>query len=286
VKTVQMIVISKIRVLNARVRNKTKFQEIVGNISAVGLKKPITVSPRGEGEDGYDLVCGQGRLEAYAALGQTEVPALVVDVPLHDRYIMSLVENLARRARTNLELAREIQTLKERGYSVGNIAAKVGLSETYVSHLIRLIENGEERLIEAVERGEIPIGVAMEIAASDDEQLQRSFAEAYESGKLRGRALLKARKLVELRRGRGKTLRGGGTHKRKAPSPDELVRTYRRETQRQELMVKKAHVCERQLRFVSSALKGLFQDDNFTNLLRAEALDALPKYLSEAMHKR
>lgn len=38
----------------------------------------------------YDLVCGQGRVEAFKALGQEEVPALVVNAnPL----VASLVEN-------------------------------------------------------------------------------------------------------------------------------------------------------------------------------------------------
>ena len=47
--SVQLVPIDKIRVINLRSRNKTKFREIVENISKVGLKKPITVSRR-EGE--------------------------------------------------------------------------------------------------------------------------------------------------------------------------------------------------------------------------------------------
>src|SRR5438128_2020297 len=115
---VQMIPIDKIRVLNARARAKSKFREIAANISHVGLKKPITVSPRGEGGGEFDLVCGQGRLEAYIAGGESEIPALVVEMPLHDRYLRSLVENLARRSQAPVELAREMLVLKKRGYSV------------------------------------------------------------------------------------------------------------------------------------------------------------------------
>ncbi len=95
---VRMIPIDKIHIVNPRARGKAKFKEIVANISKVGLKRPITVSVRGGGDESYDLVAGQGRLEAYQALGQTEVPALVIDVPREDRYIMSLVENIARRS--------------------------------------------------------------------------------------------------------------------------------------------------------------------------------------------
>jgi len=78
---VEMIPVDRITVLNPRVRNKKIFREIISNIAELGLKKPITVTRR-EDNDGprYDLVCGQGRLEAYQALGQLEIPALVVSV--------------------------------------------------------------------------------------------------------------------------------------------------------------------------------------------------------------
>ena len=76
---VEMIPIERITVINPRVRNKKIFKEIVSNIAEIGLKRPITVTRRDD-ENGprYALVCGQGRLEAYQALGQHEIPALVV----------------------------------------------------------------------------------------------------------------------------------------------------------------------------------------------------------------
>jgi hypothetical protein len=39
-----MIPISRITVLNPRARNKRQHREIVNNIEAIGLKRPITVS--------------------------------------------------------------------------------------------------------------------------------------------------------------------------------------------------------------------------------------------------
>lgn len=280
---VQLIPITKIHVLNSRARSRAKFQEIADSIANAGLRKPITVSPRGDGDDGYDLVCGQGRLETYAARGETEIPALVVDMPLEDRLLRSLVENLARRRPSSLEMGRELLRLKECGYSNGDIAAKIGLSETYVSEFIRLMETGEERLVAAVERGDVPISTAMEIAASSDADLQRSLQVGYESGKLRGRALLKVRRLIEERRARGKSLRSPGRHG-KSPSARDLVRTLQRETRKQELLVKKAHLCEQQLRFISSAMRQLRADENFVTLLRAEGLIEMPKHLSELSH--
>ena len=45
-KRIVHIPTEQIRVLNPRVRNRRNFEEIVENISRVGLKRPITVSRR------------------------------------------------------------------------------------------------------------------------------------------------------------------------------------------------------------------------------------------------
>ena len=46
-------------------------------------------------------------------------------------------------------------------------------------------------------------------------------------------------------------------------------------------MVKKAEFAQQRLLFVVGALRQLLVDENFTNLLRAEGLDTLPKYLAD-----
>ena len=105
---IQMVPIKQITVLNPRERGKRKFGQIIGNISKLGLKKPVTVAPV-DGKSGdakYMLVCGQGRLEAYAALGQESIPAIVVQGSKEDLLLMSLAENLARRQHSPVELVR------------------------------------------------------------------------------------------------------------------------------------------------------------------------------------
>src|SRR6266581_8162484 len=130
---VQMIPVNQINVLNPRSRNKFIFQSIVSNISNLGLKRPITVALREEPFDGkaYDLVCGQGRLEAFITLGQAEIPAIVKEASREDCFLMSLVENVARRQLRPLELLREISSLKSRGYNTVDIARKIDVHRSY-----------------------------------------------------------------------------------------------------------------------------------------------------------
>lgn len=282
--TVQMIPIDQITVVNPRTRGQAKFKIFVNNIAKLGLKRPITVAPRKsrDGETKYDFACGQGRLEAYRALGQSEVPAIVIEANREDLLLMSLVENLARRRHTSIELAEEIRALRERGFKYSEIARKTDLVTTYVRDIDRLLRKGEERLLQAVQRGQIPISVAITIASSDDEKIQRALTEAYESNSLRGKALLKARRLVEVRRTCGKRVRGAGSRRdAKSVSHDKLLRTYHKETRRQQYVIKKSKVCEARLLFVVSGLKSLCEDKNFVTLLREEGLDTLPRYLAE-----
>jgi ParB family chromosome partitioning protein len=113
---IESILISEIRVVNPRARNKRTFQNIIANIGNVGLKKPITVARRELAPDGtrYDLAYGQGRLEALRVLGETTIPAIVIDATPEERYLMSLVENIARRRPSNSELVREVRSLTAR----------------------------------------------------------------------------------------------------------------------------------------------------------------------------
>jgi ParB family chromosome partitioning protein len=94
----RMIPLDRIEVLNPRERNSRVFEQIVGNIQSIGLKKPIIVTPR-PGSDGehYLLICGEGRFKAFKTLGHQEIPAMVMNVDDESAFIMSLTENIARR---------------------------------------------------------------------------------------------------------------------------------------------------------------------------------------------
>ena len=281
---IRMIPISAITVLNPRVRNKKIFNELVTSIAHLGLKKPITVSARSD-QSGYNLVCGQGRLEAFMALGQTEIPAVVLEATEEDCFVMSLVENLARRHHSPIELMRQIGALRERGYSVTEIAAKTDFSDEYVSAICFLLDHGEERLLAGIERGLIPTSVAMELVRAKDGDMQEALAEAYEKKAIPGNQLVAIRRIVELRNVKGKgmdrTAARVPSQPKKRVTAESLVRAYRKETERQKLLVKKATVSQSRLLFVINALRRLFADEHFVTLLRAEALLTLPRPLAE-----
>ncbi|GAA3846423.1 ParB N-terminal domain-containing protein [[Pseudomonas] carboxydohydrogena] len=282
---IEMIPTARITVLNPRARNKRQHREIVNNIEAIGLKRPITVSRR-DGVDGprYDLVCGEGRLEAFQMLGQTEIPAVVIEASESKCLVMSLVENIARRTPRPIDLMREISALRSRGYSDTTIAEKIGVGSSWVNMIASLLERGEERLVAAVETGLIPITLAMEISKAETEQAQNLLLDAYETGQLRGKKLAAVRRMLDMRlRTQGKGLPigrlGRKTNSRRMTAND-LMQVYQREAEKQRLLVKKSDFAQTRLLFLVEALKDLLADDSFVNLLRAEGLATMPRPLA------
>jgi ParB family transcriptional regulator, chromosome partitioning protein len=284
-QAVEMIPVERITVINPRVRNKKIFNEIISNIAELGLKKPITVTRRDDADGPrYDLVCGQGRLEAYQALGQREIPALVVDADSEDCLVMSLVENLARRQHRAIDLLHDIEGLKRRGYNDTTIAQKTGLCIEYVKGVIRLLQKGEHRLLRAVESGQIPVSIAVEIAGANDAETQAVLQQAYERKLLRGHKLIAAKRIIEQRQRRGKGLQINGKlngKRRERPlSSNALIRAYQEDVDRKRLLIRKAGATRNRLIFVTEAVRKLLIDENFVTMLRAEGLDTLPRNLA------
>ncbi len=281
-----MIPIDRIRVLNPRPRDKKKFEQIIQSIKNLGLKKPIQVSLRSaeEGtEPGYDLVCGQGRMEAFLALGHKEIPAIVVEVSREERLLRSLVENMARRLPSRLALMNEIERLKADGYSNVEIGKKLDIADGTVGGYIALKKAGEERLLDAAINGKIPLGVAMDIAKANSPELQRELLKGFESKELNQFAIRTVKRLIDQRRFVGKGRDTDADKKKSRTNADSLINAFKRESQKQRLMVKKARLCDAKLVITVTALGKLLGDENFFNLLRAESLADIPRYLQDKL---
>ena len=280
---VEMIPITRISILNPRARNKRQHREIVDNIESVGLKRPITVSRRrGDGLVRYDLVCGEGRLDAFRMLGETEIPAIVIEASEHDCLVMSLVENIARRQHRPIDIMLEIRSLHQRGYCDSEIAKKIGVTQTWVNSVITLLERGEERLVAAVETGLIPISFAVDIARAESSEVQNVLTDAYTAGKIKGKKLTAVRRLLDQRVIRSK-VPDSRLGRRSAPrrvTTADLMRVYQREAEKQRFLVKKSDFAQTKLLFIVEALKDLLADEGFTTLLRAEGFSAMPSALA------
>ena len=283
---IKLIPVDEIDVINPRARDPKKFATVVESIKNLGLKKPIQVKHKKAGEVNgkvYNLVYGEGRLTAYRSLGYKEIPAIVVDISDEDGLLRSLVENMARRTPTSLALMNEIERLKTAGYGNVEIGKKLDMPDTTVGGFLRLKKEGEERLLDAALRGTISIYVAIEIARADSIEEQRALLKAYETKQLNFMSIRRVKHIIEQRRFAGKQRDSGPRGRKPLTSAESMVNAYRRESQKQKMMIKKAKLCEGKLVVILQAFNRLLADENFLNLLKAESLATMPKYLSDKL---
>lgn len=110
--------------------------ELAESVRAHGILQPILVRP-GKGTT-FELVAGHRRLRAAVAAGLDHVPVIVRE--LDDKQVLEIqvIENLQRTDLHPLEEAEGYRRLhQEFGYSVEDLAAKVGKSKAYVYSRMR-----------------------------------------------------------------------------------------------------------------------------------------------------
>ncbi|MFJ5320544.1 ParB/RepB/Spo0J family partition protein [Pectobacterium parvum] len=283
---IKLIDISKIRIVNPRSRSKSIHEELVESIRNIGLKKPITVRvsdlPCEMYEYEYDLICGQGRVEAYEILGEKNIPAIVKSVNHEDGHIMSLAENIARRKPRATELLNSILELKNKGFTELEIGQKIGRSRTWVSAIASLKENGEDKLLAAVESGRIPFYLAVEISRAKGDDIQDILLEGFNSGELNSKQIAVIKKILAQRETSGKGsdnnafVRGV---KKKRITPDELRVLYQDNVNKHKMIHTRSEFTMSSLMVVKEIMVNLLQNKEFVDVLVSENLNTIPAFI-------
>ncbi|MET4736709.1 hypothetical protein ABIF73_000848 [Bradyrhizobium japonicum] len=190
---------------------------------------------------------------------------------------MGLAENLARFRPSALELFSEIGRLAKTS-TAEEIAAMLEFSPEYISSILHLLKHGEERLLDAIEKRQMPHTIAVEIAKAKDGRLQQALVKAFQRTKVSTRQVASIRRLAEERQNKGKAIYTQGRRKKENPgfSANELMRAYKTETERKQATIRKAELAQARLLFIVNALRILMRERMFVRLLREESLNKLP----------
>jgi ParB family chromosome partitioning protein len=192
---------------------------------------------------------------------------------------MSLVENLARKRPPISDLLREVRRMKDAGLRNREIAERLGMGHAYVDGILRLLKSGEDRLVEQVEAGTLPLSVAVKIATSDRADVQRALSAAYESGELRGRKLYLVQRIIDRRAG----ARSDGSNSTPPVPTKNLAEEYERHTRKQRDLVVRARVVRDRMALITAAMKTLLADNQLVSLFARHGLGAMPKPLAERL---
>jgi len=285
-RQIQEIPINRIQIINPRERDPAQFSENVASIKRLGLKRPVVVNNRYLSETGkYELVCGQGRLEAVTQLGWESIPSLMVNVDRPTALLMSIAENAARQTPSPIWFAKMVKTMHDSCMTVAEIGEVLGKSEDAIYGYLKLINEGEDILLSAVEQGRVSVSVAIEISRVQDQEQQRLLLEGYEKGEFNIREMNAVRKLLDMRNRFGKTVsttRNNSKPTKPIRTLEELREEIKRTLAKQEEFVQKSQRAENRLVILSDGFRRLRDDPDWTALIEGAGLTDFPRLRGES----
>ena len=136
--------------------------ELMESIKEHGLLEPVIVRPKG---NKFEVLAGNRRLRACKQLKHRRVKCIVTDLDDAGAFEVSIAENVQRKTLTPLEEAAAFKKYCEK-YGWGSqtqLARKIGKSQEYVSHRMRLLDLPVEAQ-DALRKGSISATGAEELA--------------------------------------------------------------------------------------------------------------------------
>ena len=113
------------------------MDELKASIAEYGVLVPIIVRKRGEN---FELIAGERRWRASAALQRETIPAIVRESDDRDTLEVAIVENLQREDLNPLEEASGFASLmEEHGYTQEDLAQRLGKSRPAIANALRLL---------------------------------------------------------------------------------------------------------------------------------------------------
>jgi ParB family chromosome partitioning protein len=169
--------------------------------------------------------------------------------------------------------ARELKALHDEGWTFDKIARIACRSVEYIRQYIRLVENGEDRLIQGVEQDVFPISFAVLVAQADDATIQNVLMDAFDQGIVNSNNFARARGIINARVDGRKRKGSGAEQYTVATLTQDIVSA----TEAKDSFAREAQGKECRLYMLLDGLRALWQDPAFVKLLSAEKLEKRPE---------
>ena len=161
--------------------DEESLTELADSIREHGVLQPILVRPAGSK---FELIAGERRWRASGMAGRETIPAIVAEFDDQTALEVSIIENLQREDVSPLEEAAMFRRMTESfGYSVRQLAQKVGKDKGYVENRLRLSDAPAD-VRELVSLRKDTISHAYELMKIGDERARRRLAKRIAAGEL------------------------------------------------------------------------------------------------------
>jgi len=157
------------------------LQELAASIREHGVLQPILVRPAGET---YEIIAGERRWRASKLAGRETIPAIVERFDDATALEIALIENLQREDLSPLDEAVIYKKMTgELGYSIRQLAAKLGKDKGYVENRLRL-SSAPDDVREMVAQRYDTLTAAYELMKIDNVRRRKSLAKQVLAGQL------------------------------------------------------------------------------------------------------
>ncbi|MGI8998546.1 MAG: ParB/RepB/Spo0J family partition protein [Candidatus Limnocylindria bacterium] len=161
--------------------DEDSLTDLADSIREHGVLQPILVRPSGAQ---FELIAGERRWRASRMAERATIPAIVVDFDERTALEVSIIENLQREDVSPLEEATMFRRMTEAfGYSVRQLAQKVGKDKGYIENRLRLSDAPAD-IRELVSLRKDTISHAYELMKLSDERQRRRLAKRIVAGEL------------------------------------------------------------------------------------------------------
>jgi len=154
--------------------------ELADSIREHGVLQPILVRPVGSQ---FELIAGERRWRASRMAQRDSIPAIVVEFDDETALEVSIIENLQREDVSPLEESAMFRKMTDLGYTLRQLAQKIGKDKGYVENRIRLAEAPPE-IRELVSLRKDTLSHAYELMKVRDERTRRRLAKKVAAGEL------------------------------------------------------------------------------------------------------
>ncbi len=161
--------------------DEDSLTELASSIREHGVLQPILVRPSGAQ---FELIAGERRWRASRMAERATIPAIVVDFDESTALEVSIIENLQREDVSPLEEATMFRRMTEAfGYSVRQLAQKLGKDKGYIENRLRLSDAPAD-IRELLSLRKDTISHAYELMKIGDERQRRRLAKRIVAGDL------------------------------------------------------------------------------------------------------
>ncbi len=157
------------------------LQELAASIREHGVLQPILVRPAG---DAYEIIAGERRWRASKLAEKETIPAIVERFDDATALEIALIENLQREDLSPLDEAVIYKKMTdELGYSIRNLAMKLGKDKGYVENRLRLASAPDD-IREMVTLRYDTLSAAYELMKVEDRRRRMSLIKQVVAGQL------------------------------------------------------------------------------------------------------